>query len=118
MKQTSSLTRKLAKAQDRLYVDFPVTPKPNQAVVYRLYTEDLGNLTELASRYFSGFTLLFGNGVWQGVGESSVVIEVIGTTADLEQIAYLAEDIRRENNQSSVLVTWANVSLLNVTADV
>ena len=95
----------------------PIEARPsNQAVVYRLYTEDLGNLTELTSRYFSGFTLLFGNGVYQGVAESGVVIEVIGSTSDLQSVVHLAGDIRQVNNQSSVLVTWNNVSLLNVTA--
>ena len=125
MRQTNKITRKMTAEQEAFYAGFdkqslkfdPIEARPsNQAVVYRLYTEDLGNLTELTSRYFSGFTLLFGNGVYQGVAESGVVIEVIGSTSDLQSVVHLAGDIRQVNNQSSVLVTWNNVSLLNVTA--
>jgi hypothetical protein len=121
MKQSSSLTRKLTAAQDRPLGLPPILP--NQAIVYRLYTEDTGtkgqlSVVGLVSRYFKGATFLFGKGLWNSVLEQSLVIEIIGSAADLQSIVHLAGDIRQVNSQFSVLVTWNNVSLLNVTADV
>lgn len=124
MKQTNKITRAMTAAQDiqadslrRLGV-LTYEPTPNQAVVYRLYTEANGNLAELTSRYFSGATLVFTSGLWEGKAELGTVIEIIGSATDLQSIVHLAGDIRQVNDQSSVLVTWNNVNLLNVTADV
>lgn len=119
MKQTSSLTRKLTAAQER-NAESTVNAHANLAVVYRLYTEDNTDAiwAEIIQRYFKGYTLFRGTGVYQGVREQGVAIEIIGSAADLQSIVHLAGDIRQVNNQSSVLVTWNNVSLLNVTGDV
>lgn len=90
-------------------------------IVYRLYTEQSENLLELVERYFPAATLSFGVGLWSNpdtgriVREVSRVIEVIGTRDDLQRIVFLAGDIRVTNQQSSVLVTWHTVSLLDVT---
>lgn len=86
------------------------------AVVYRLYTEARMNLSDIVSRYFHGATLFYANGLWNGALESSVVIEIVGSASDLQSITHLAGDIRHANNQTAVLVTWAPVSLLLVTA--
>ena len=91
------------------------TPKPTPvSVVYRLYTETRDNLVELVSRYFDGATLLHGIGIWQGNHEDATIVEVIATSADLQRIVNLAGDIKHVNAQSSVLVTWSNVSRLDV----
>ena len=110
MKQTSSLTRNLAAAQER----HAASLQNNTAIVWRLYTEHRGNLTMLVSRYFSGATLIAAQGLWQGLVELSTVIEIVGTGADLQNIVFLVGDIKVVNNQSSVLVTYAPVSRLEI----
>jgi hypothetical protein len=129
MKQTSSITRKMAADQEahakrRAFIaEHGVTggtldSRANQAVVYRLYTETKAGLATLVLRYFPGATFISTSGMYQGELEAGTVIEIIGSAADLQSIVHLAGDIRQVNNQSSVLVTWNNASLLNVTADV
>jgi hypothetical protein len=86
----------------------------NTAIVYRLYTEDSRNLAELISRYFAGATIVYGTGLWMGVVEIGAVIEIVATKNDLQDIVSLAGDIKIVNHQSSVLVTWAPVSRLDV----
>ena len=91
----------------------------NTAIVYRLYTEDIaddGNsgLELLVSRYFKGATIYATTGLWLGNRESGLVVEIIATAADLQAIVHLAGDIKVQNHQSSVLVTWAPVSRLDV----
>jgi len=86
----------------------------NTAIVYRLYTEDRPGLLVLISRYFSGATILYGSGLWLGKVEAGAVIEILATSNDLQSIIHLAGDIKVQNHQSSVLVTWAPVSRLDV----
>ena len=91
----------------------------SNAVLYRLYTEDIaddGNsgLELLVSRYFKGATIYATTGLWLGNRESGLVVEIIATAADLQAIVHLAGDIKVQNHQSSVLVTWAPVSRLDV----
>src|ERR1035437_6640041 len=89
----------------------------SNAVLYRLYTENtypIGKTQELIGRYFDGFTLYLTTGVYLGIIESGLVIEVVATTADLQAIVHLAGDIKVQNYQSSVLITWASVSRLDV----
>lgn len=92
--------------------------RESKSVTYRLYTEDtnLPTLRALTARYFDGYTLLFGQGCYKATMESTVVVEVIGTPADLQKVVNLAGDIRVVNAQQSVLVTWSEVSRLDVTA--
>lgn len=90
----------------------------SKSVTYRIYTEDRHNLAYLTGRYFDGSTLLYGNGAYKGTSEDSVIIEVIGTSADLQKIVDLAGDIRVVNAQESVLVTWSEVSTLDITSEV
>src|ERR1035437_6002319 len=93
------------------------TQKQSNAVLYRLYTENtypIGKTQELIGRYFDGFTLYLTTGVYLGIIESGLVIEVVATTADLQAIVHLAGDIKVQNYQSSVLITWASVSRLDV----
>jgi hypothetical protein len=94
------------------------TAKSANLVVYRLYTEEFPNLRELTARYFLEFTLIPTEGYYEGKRENGAIIEVIGSALDLQSIVHLAGDIRQVNNQHSVLVTWNNISWLNVTADV
>lgn len=117
MKQDSSITKAMTAAQETHAADIR-TPRPTQAVVYRLYTEEYGNLRDLTLRYFDGFTFFPTIGYYQGIREVGMVIEIIGTSDDLQKVVHLAGDIREVNNQTSVLVTWGAVNLLNVNAHV
>ena len=94
----------------------PVQSKDqSNAIVYRLYTEAAQpGLLVLISRYFSGATILYGSGLWLGKVEAGAVIEILATSNDLQSIIHLAGDIKVQNHQSSVLVTWAPVSQLDV----
>lgn len=91
----------------------------SNAVLYRLYTEDVaddGNsgLELLVGRYFPGATIYATFGLWQGSRESGLVVEIIATAADLQTIVHVAGDIKVQNHQSSVLVTWQSISRLDV----
>lgn len=77
--------------------------------LYRLYTEDKGNLAQLVTRYFEGFTILKGTGYWKGTAEPSAIIEVL--TSDAESVRSLATLIRRYNTQETVYITRTEVSL-------
>ena len=109
MKQTSSLTRNLADAQERM------SGKKTETVLFSLYTEDRPNLVQLIARYFDGATIYSAHGIWKGAIEKTTVIEIVGTFANLQRIFDLAGDIRVLNNQGSVLVTWRPVSRFDVT---
>lgn len=98
----------------------PATPKAT-AVAYRIYTEDADSLREslvrLVTRYFEGATITYGDGVWQGHTERAAVVDIIGTTDDMQAVASLAGDIRFVHGQSAMLVTWTAVSQLLLTGD-
>ena len=78
-------------------------------MLYRLYTEDINQdrIIEIVSSHFEGFTLLSGQGYWKGetriYQEQSVIIEIV-SDCKLDQIVKLAELIKIENSQESVLI--------------
>jgi hypothetical protein len=91
----------------------------SNAIVYRLYTEDTehdgdSGVSRLVTRYFAGATIYAATGLWQGATEYGLVVEIVATSADLQSIIHLAGDIKVQNHQSSVLMTWAPVSRLDV----
>jgi hypothetical protein len=122
MKQESSLTQKLAAAQEAhaqaqrnaalqneqfpyaLSRESPRSTSP-LASLYSLYCEARGDIAGIVARYFPGATFTYGVGLWQGKTESSVVVTIIVTEADLIDIGYLIGDIKRECQQESVLLT-------------
>lgn len=87
------------------------------SILYRLYTEDVGDVAAIVARYFPAATLFQGLGLWQGAHELAVVVEIIGTRNDLQRIANLAGDIRIINRQSCVIVTWSPVARLDITEE-
>ena len=76
---------------------------------FMIYTEDKNRarIEEILGARLEDFTLLFGQGFWVGAGniyhENSLVIMVL--TKDEEVIRDLAREIKRVNQQESVLVT-------------
>lgn len=73
-------------------------------MLYRLYTEDKPNLTELAGNHFKGFTVTPAVGYWKGNQESSKVIEIVGNQSMKPEVKKLAREIKQVNNQESVLL--------------
>ncbi len=71
----------------------------------------------IVARYFDGFTLIKGQGYWQGKGEDSVSIIVLGTDSDLDKVLTLARTIRTHYNQQEVWLTSEPVNLRRVTID-
>lgn len=117
MNQESLLTRRLAAAQEahaRTRELAAVEHASTRTVVYRLYTERVSNLEMLVLRYFEGATLTPAVGMYGRTREHAIVIDIVGTLADLQSVAFLAGDIKQLNSQSSVLITWTDVHRLDV----
>jgi len=77
-------------------------------MLYRIFTEDKGNVKEiakLASRYFEGFTIFKSLGYYKGKAEKSLLIEVTSLDENIcLDINDLADDIKVVNKQETVLV--------------
>lgn len=71
---------------------------------YTLFTEDLGNLGSLVSKYFDGFTLTETKGSWKGRYEKSVRIEILNSKNEDLAVYTLVDEIKRKNNQEAVLL--------------
>ena len=82
----------------------------NNNTLFTIYTEKKDNLPELVGRYFTGATILYGVGLWEGKQEECALIQIIGSPADLQSIIFLAGDIRHLNSQNVVKVTSTNLA--------
>lgn len=89
--------------------------------VYRLYTENAENLIELTARYFDGATLYDALGIWneairyeqpQIKQEQACVIEIVSETDRLQDVLFLAGDIRHTNKQTEVLITVGKIQCI------
>lgn len=77
---------------------------------YRIYTEhkNYDEIVKLVSQHLDGATLYpLNKGIWRGIVEDSLVIEHLGdgTEKTVKTVYRLAKDIKKYNNQESVLVT-------------
>jgi hypothetical protein len=80
-------------------------------MLYRIITEKINNKTtgqpqrtiDLVSKFFSGFTVLYGTGHYKGMEEDCIIFE-IETVKAKSEILWLANQIKLQNNQESVLV--------------
>lgn len=83
---------------------------------YRLHTEHIA--PALVSRYFDGFSILSNvRGFYKGKGETSVIVEILGTADDAGKVRTLAQDIREQYRQQEVWITTEEVTLTRVTID-
>ena len=75
-------------------------------MLYRMLTEDINrdDILELTSNEFDGFTIYKATGYWQGVGENSLIIEVISENDIADKWQALAETIKANNKQQAVLI--------------
>lgn len=82
---------------------------------YRIYTEAKPNVEALASKIFDGFTVYKAVGYWKGKKESSIVIEVLSESLDIDATEYkvnhLVSVIKRVNEQEAVLVSVQDIKI-------
>jgi len=72
---------------------------------YSIYTEDRDNLESICLALLPAATIIRGRGIWQGTAENSAVIIYITDHPEAAALVRLfASRIKRENNQSAVLV--------------
>lgn len=83
-----------------------VSPE-SEATLFRIYTEDFP-VVGLVSKYFQGATLFHPTGIWNGNVESALIIEIVGSFSDRNNVVALAADIALANKQEVVMVTWQN----------
>lgn len=100
-------------ARDQAPIVRPDASSHDANAIYRIYTEHVAGVLDIVARYFDGATLTYATGLWRGVQELSVVLEIIGTVADREQIVALCEDIRATNAQHTVLATMQTARALD-----
>ena len=72
--------------------------------VYRLYTEDMNRegIIAILDQQFKAYTITPTVGRWNGISESSLLIEVSRTTK--EAVLEVSEAIREANKQEAVLI--------------
>lgn len=73
--------------------------------VFRLYTERRPNLRQIVDFFVPAATFYRAKGLWHGLTEDSMVIEIVGSEADTKTVRALARAIRKASGQSSVLMT-------------
>lgn len=87
-------------------------------MLYRIYTQDKYRMTInriLREHGIDGYTLISSKGMWKGVREDSIVIEIASDVPEMDgKVRNVAEQIRAENGQESVLVVSipANVEMV------
>ena len=76
----------------------------------RIYTEDKNALSvnRIIGEHFNSYTVFPATGVWHGVSETSIIIEIL-TSCDIcttrEKIASICQAIKKHNKQEAVLYT-------------
>lgn len=100
----SSLTRALADAQE-----LAADGKRGIPAVFRIYTEDVIGQdvsTALAANGFDGATLFTATGIYKGIVERGLVVEIVDTLDSRSRVLRLALSIAQSFKQTEVLVTW------------
>jgi len=77
-------------------------------VLYRIYTEDKNreDIKRTCDKYLPDYSLFYGEGVYKGHHEKSLVIEIVGEDGSLAQsvIIGIAQAIKLMNQQEAVLI--------------
>ena len=79
--------------------------------LYRLHTENVERawILDTVSRYFKGFTVYNVSGMYKGVAESSLVIEIMAPGHVANVMVFLAKVIAQHNKQESVYITHSEI---------
>ena len=77
-------------------------------MLYRILTEDgktfRNNALDIVSSNFQGFTVLSGQGYWNGKAENSLIIEISSSDEIYNKVVKVAKQIKRVNHQEGVLI--------------
>ncbi len=78
--------------------------------LFRVYTQNknLEQTKEVLNNAFDGYTLIQGAGYWKGTSEKSLIIEIV--TIDDALVYAVAERIKKDNHQKTILITSMDVS--------
>ena len=77
---------------------------------YRIYTElkNLENIAHILNSSFEGYTMYPARGVWKGIPEKALVIEIIEESAQ-EKVLCAARSIKEFNGQDAVFITTEKI---------
>jgi hypothetical protein len=88
-------------------------------VRYTIRTEDKPDKRRdvqiLVGKVFDGATFLYGDGLWKGWTERSMVIEIVAYGESRDLVYKLAEAIRALLDQEAVMVEWVPVETMVLT---
>ena len=91
---------------ENLRIEFRSVSRPEDSsnTLYRIFTEDVsvGNIQRALAAHNLDYTLIHGQGCFEGITEFSLIIEIVGhSRAEIDSVALA---IGRANHQQSVLV--------------
>jgi hypothetical protein len=88
------------------------TIRKENNMLYRLSTERLNvpGIREIVEKTFDAYTLIEGNGVWKGVAENSIMIEIDTDVDKRPFVLLIAEHIKKVNKQEAVLIQEFNTT--------
>lgn len=84
---------------------------------YRIYTEYINNhiVRDIVSKYFDGFTMYTGMGIWANEHEANLTIEIItDVESALVDVEVVCREINQANRQECSLVTVEKVDVFYV----
>jgi len=64
---------------------------------------------EIIAKYFDGFSCYEIDGYWQGKAEKTLKVEIIDTMGLSVKITELAQELKKELTQDSILVTVSDI---------
>ena len=84
---------------------------------YRIYTEDLNRerILEATTHHFpDGYTYWITTGMWKGVREDSIIIEIVDDSPDNTRVRTLAQYIKHTNKQQAVMITTTPCNMVMI----
>jgi uncharacterized membrane-anchored protein YitT (DUF2179 family) len=84
--------------------------------LWRIYTEKKNTrmVENLLNIYYKGYTLIKATGYWKGEKENSLIVEILlnesGTNLNRDNLQKIADEIKRFNDQQTVLITCQNIN--------
>lgn len=88
---------------------------------FKIYTENkpdaLGIISGIVTPYYDGFNITPSYGVWKGVPEPCLIVEIITEDIDRATIGEVAETIRIALKQDAVLISETKLSGLALAED-
>ncbi len=83
---------------------------------YRIYTEHVNfhGIRDILDKYFDGYTAYTGMGIWKGLTERNLTIEIITPESRAVDIEAACRKINRANRQACCLTTIDRVETIFV----